>query len=431
MDEKLPVYNLKAVTKETGLTPATLRAWERRYELFKPQRSPGGHRLYSEEEINLLKWLVERQKEGLSISRAVDMWRTRGTQFTVSKLVQPVPQMVPTLGATMLDQLRRNWCEACLAFKESDAELAMAKALAIATPEAVCTHVLQKGLAELGRGWYAGTVSVQQEHFASALAARRLNILFAVAPAPSRPGRLLAACPPGEDHDLALLMLAFILRLRGWDVIYLGADVPLDRLDSTLQATSPDLVLSAAQTLPGAASLLELAEFVNSRSIPLAYGGGIFNEIGGLSERIPGHFLGQNVDAAPQVIERLLTLRPSASVSRPLPPVYKVALDGFKEYQAFIVTRVRQILHSSQVAPRHLELANMNFCRAVTAALALGDIHLLGHSSGWLNGLLENYGLPQASAVQYYQAFQQAVIEQPGFQAGPLLTWLARFETIS
>jgi len=78
-----------------------------------------------------------------------------------------------------------------------------------------------------------------------------------------------------------------------------------------------------------------------------------------------------------------------------------------------------------------LELANMNFCRAVTAALALGDIHLLGHSSGWLNGLLENYGMPPASAVQYYQAFQQAVIEQPDFQAGPLLTWLAGFETMS
>ena len=72
----------------------------------------------------------------------------------------------------MLDQLRQIWREACLAFNEPEAELAMAKALAIATPEVVCTQVLQKGLAELGEGWYAGTVSVQQEHFASALAMR-------------------------------------------------------------------------------------------------------------------------------------------------------------------------------------------------------------------------------------------------------------------
>ena len=226
-------------------------------------------------------------------------------------------------------------------------------------------------------------------------------------------------------------MLAFILRWRGWDVIYLGADVPLDRLDSTLRAIAPHLVLSAAQTLPGAASLLELAEFVNSRSIPLAYGGGIFNEIGELSERIPGHFLGQNVDVAPQVIEHLLTYRPSAPVSMPLPPDYTAALAGFKEYEALIITRVRQIMQSSQVAPRHLESANTNFCRAVIAALTLGDIQFLDHSIGWLNGLLENYGMPAAFALQYYQAFQQAVHEQPGFQAGPLLEWLARFEVMS
>ena len=170
---------------------------------------------------------------------------------------------------------------------------------------------------------------------------------------------------------------------------------------------------------------------MNSRSIPLAYGGGIFNEIVGLSERIPGHFLGQNVDAAPQVLEQLLINRPSAPVSGPLPPAYKIALDGFKENQALIVTRVRQIMLPSRVAPRQLESANMNFCRAVTAALALGDIHLLDHSFGWLNGLLENYGMPAESANQYYQAFLQAVHEQPGFDAGPLLTWLSRFKTKS
>ena len=146
--------------------------------------------------------------------------------------------------------------------------------------------------------------------------ARHLNALFAIAPLPTRPGRLLAACPPGEDHDLALLMLAFILRWQGWEVIFLGADVPLDRLDSTLRVISPSLVISAAQTLPGAASLLEQAKFVNNRSIPLAFGGGIFNQVDGLSERIPGHFLGQNVDSAPQVIEHLVTYQPSPPVSR-------------------------------------------------------------------------------------------------------------------
>ena len=47
---------------EVGLSAATLRAWERRYGLLKPQRSAGGHRLYSRQDIEMLKWLVEKTK---------------------------------------------------------------------------------------------------------------------------------------------------------------------------------------------------------------------------------------------------------------------------------------------------------------------------------------------------------------------------------
>ncbi len=431
MNQRAPVYNLKVVVKETGLTPATLHAWERRYGLFKPQRSPGGHRLYSEDEINLLKWLVARQKEGLSISRAVDLWRSQASQSPAQFQIPSTAQTVPALGEGMLDRLRQSWREACLEFNEPEAELAMSKALAIALPEVVCIQVLQKGLAELGEGWYAGLVSVQQEHFASALVARRLNALFAIAPVATRPDRLLAACPQGEDHDLALLMLAFIMRWRGWEVIYLGADVPLDRLDATLQATTPHLLLSVAQTLPGAASLYELGEFTNARSIPLAYGGGIFNQIPDLIEHIPGHFLGWQIDAAPRVVEHLLTFRPTPPASRVLPPVYAAALASFREDEALIVTRVHQILQSSPIAPHHLEVANKNFSRSVVAALTLGKINYLDYSVEWLNGLLENYGLPQSFAVQYYKAFHQAVQEQLGLQAGPVQEWLSRYEEMS
>lgn len=431
MNDNMPVYNLKVVVKETGLTPAALRAWERRYGLFKPQRSPAGHRLYSEDEINLLKWLVKKQKEGLSISRAVDLWRSQAARSQESAPSPSVSQVKPVVGENMLNQLSQNWYAACQAFNEPEAELAVAKALAMATPEAVCTQVLQKGLAELGRGWYAGTVSVQQEHFASALVARRLNALFAIAPVPTHAGRLLVACPPGEYHDLALLMLSFILRWQGWEVIYLGADIPLDQLDATLQATTPDLVISAAQTLPGAASLVELANFINSRSLPLAFGGGIFNQIDNLSERIPGHFLGRDINMAPQKIEHLLNCRPSPPVLSPLPPAYAAALAGFREQGALILSRVRQIMQSSQVSSRDVERANESFSQAVTAALILGKVQLLDYSVAWLNGFLENIDVPPAFALQYYQAFRRAVQEQSDSQDGPLLEWLTKSETIS
>src|SRR5512136_1749725 len=76
LSNDLPTFNLKAVVRETGLKPDTIRAWERRYGVPKPRRTSGGHRLYSQRDIDLLKWMNARQHEGMSISRIVDLWKS-------------------------------------------------------------------------------------------------------------------------------------------------------------------------------------------------------------------------------------------------------------------------------------------------------------------------------------------------------------------
>ena len=70
-----PTYNLKVIVSETGIKPDTLRAWERRYGLPAPERTKGKHRLYSQYDLEIIKWLIARQDEGMSISRAVKLWR--------------------------------------------------------------------------------------------------------------------------------------------------------------------------------------------------------------------------------------------------------------------------------------------------------------------------------------------------------------------
>ena len=236
MANTIPVYNLKAVILETGLNPATLRAWERRYGFIRPQRSPGGHRLYSEQDIALLKWLLARQAEGLSISRAIQMWHN--LEESCSHASQP-PGPAAGAESSTLNEVRQQWIAACLAFDEPEAERTLSEAFAMTAPEVICTEVLQKGLAEIGARWAAGAVSVQQEHFASALALRRLNTLCSAAATATRPERLLAACPPGEAHDFILLLVTFLLRRRGWEVVYLGANVPLSHLNLTFAPFRP------------------------------------------------------------------------------------------------------------------------------------------------------------------------------------------------
>src|SRR3954466_13791153 len=65
-----PVFNTKAVAHETNVPADTFRAWERRYGMPRPQRTPGGHRLYSERDIGIIRWLRDRTDEGVNISHA-------------------------------------------------------------------------------------------------------------------------------------------------------------------------------------------------------------------------------------------------------------------------------------------------------------------------------------------------------------------------
>jgi DNA-binding transcriptional MerR regulator len=423
-----PLYNIKMVSKETGLTPATLRAWERRYGIPHPVRSSGGQRLYSEEEISLLKWLVARKKEGMSISRAISLWKTREIHPSVETNVSDMSsEPVRSSGENeqILENLHKVWSRACLTFNEEEANFAINKALEISTPELVCTQVIQKGLAAIGKGWYTGKVSVQQEHFASALATRHLNKLMESTPIPHDSDRILLICPPEEAHELVLLMLSFLLRRRGWNTTFLGANTPLEKLDSVIHSTMPKLVLSAAQTLPAAASLLKLAGTVNKQSVPFAFGGGIFNDIKGLSQRIPGFFIGRNLESAPRVIELLLMQHPYSSETQPLPSNYLNSLEGFKRHKGNIMNRINQILSFHSFPSFQLELANTHFIPGVIAALSLGDIHFLDYLKKWLDGLLKNYGLPSSLISQYYLAFQQAVQEQMDNKENPILEWLS------
>ena len=101
--------------------------------------------------------------------------------------------------------------------------------------EAVCVEVLQKGLSEIGRLWYENRASVQQEHFASGLAMRRLDALLSATPAPTRNATILVGCAPDEWHVFTPLLLSLLLRRRGSNVIFLGANVPTTRFADTIK----------------------------------------------------------------------------------------------------------------------------------------------------------------------------------------------------
>ena len=430
MKSDIPTYNLKAVMRETGLSAGTLRAWERRYGLLQPLRTTGGHRLYTEQDIKLLKWLVARQDEGLSISHAITMWNNleKAEQDQIQRPADARPMPAAEVSPATLNGLRRAWIEACLVFDEQAAEQMLAEAFAIASAEDVCIEILQKGLAEIGYGWYSGSISVQQEHFASALALRRLNALLTAASPPTRPGRILAALPPDEMHAFSLLMLSLLLRRRGFDVVYLGTNVPFSRLNETLALIKPRLILSAAQTLISAASLQALAAFASAQGLPLAFGGGIFVQIAGLAGRIPGHYLGSDLRTVTQQIERLLANPAPPPKVKPMPAETAALREKFAAAMTQIDATAARAMQSEGVELHLVETVQTQFSRQILAALTLGNIDYLDVFAGWLESFSQNHDLPPGLTARYYAAYRQGVQEHLGSDAGPILDWFAKME---
>jgi DNA-binding transcriptional MerR regulator len=418
MDKDLvPTYNLKAVLKETGLKADTLRAWERRYGLPVPERSSGGHRLFSQRDIETLKWLIARQEEGLSISRAVDLWRSLEAEDQDPLHVMPISAPLgqgpfPTGGA--VDDLRQAWIKACKSFDENKAERLLTQAFAQFPPETVCLEILVKGLSEIGQGWYQGEISVQQEHLASSLAIRRVEALLAAAPPPTYPGNILVLCPPEDEHTFSPLVLTYLLRRRGRMATFLGANVPLQRFEETLQALKPQLVIITAQDLQKAAALLTFSDLLASRDIPLAYGGLVFTLIPELRERIPGYFLGETLTEAPDSVEQLLIKRPTPKQAPTPSEAYLRALATLTERHAALIARLATNLEQEGIHPRYLTDANLHLTEDVIAALQLGDLHFLAQNMEWVKGLIKNYGIPTDSLDRYMSSYQQALKDVMG-----------------
>jgi hypothetical protein len=250
--------------------------------------------------------------------------------------------------------------------------------------------------------------------------------LIAAAAPPTRPQRILVACPPHEAHDFILLMISYLLRRRGWDVVYLGADLPLKDMDAALETTKPDLVLSAAQTLISAASLHTMAEYLTQQGVSMAYGGGVFNLVPKMVQCITGYYLGVDMLSVPSIIELLVIAPPSMPAAQPVPPAYTRILGRFLQNQTFIAGYVSSALQAAPIEPVYLEIANENLTQQIYSALILGNINLLDPSIEWLNGLLKNHGMRAGVTEQFYTIYRQAIERYLAEDGVVIRDWLSR-----
>lgn len=224
----IPSLNIAALTQRTGVPADTIRKWEQRYGVLNPERTAGGQRRYSELDVARVEWLKERIHQGYRIGEAAALLGA-GDQV-----------------ARTADELQKGIVEATNASDVEALGRLVDQALALSTFDESFLHVLTPALVEVGERWVSGSVTVAQEHLASATVRAALQKLLSDQRADVR-GTAVLACAPGEHHEIGLLMLAVMLRSDGWQVAYLGADTPCaDALALADEVDASALCFSAA-----------------------------------------------------------------------------------------------------------------------------------------------------------------------------------------
>jgi methanogenic corrinoid protein MtbC1 len=324
--------------------------------------------------------------------------------------------------------MREAWLTACLNFDEYTAQHILAQAFALFPLETVCFEILQKSLHQIGRGWYEGVVTVQQEHFASGLALRQLEVLLASLASFKGGRQLLIACPPKEQHTFSPLVLALILRRRNWNVVYLGANVPVDQLQAALSGVKPELVILTAQTLYTAGTMREMAELLRQEQVPLGFGGAVFSYLKEIRTRIPGYFLGTALEDAPELIEEIVQTRPPLPKIQEVSQVYRATLAHFRQRRPAIEAQTQRLADLEQVTPLDLSHANEDLGNNLEAALVLGSMELLDANMAWVQGLLINYHyrMPAEAMEHYIKTYAEAVKTHLDERGLPVRAWFEK-----
>jgi DNA-binding transcriptional MerR regulator/methylmalonyl-CoA mutase cobalamin-binding subunit len=215
-------YPIRVVAERTGLTPAAIRAWERRYAIVAPSRSEGAQRLYTDADVERLRLVTQLSAEGYSLAelarRSTTMLARLSKDSTPSaRIAEPSNQRRAVIDR-LIDGARKLNPSALRAdLTQSVLELG---------PVPAMDEIISPFLVRLGEAWACGDVSVAQEHIASTVVRDVLSWLLQSAVPSAEAPALVATTIAGEGHEFGAMMAAVVAAVAGWRVLYLGANTP-------------------------------------------------------------------------------------------------------------------------------------------------------------------------------------------------------------
>lgn len=241
------LHPIAVAASRSGLTPDVLRVWERRYRAFQPARTAGGQRMYSDDDLRRIWLLAAATRAGRNIG-------------SVARLpTEELARMVEHDEAAALRLPAAPEAEGLDLSRELDAVRALdAAALGTVLRHALARngvpHFIERHVPALmravGDAWTDGTMTIAHEHLASAVVLPLVLETVRLAPARDDAPRLIAATPAGEPHSVGAALAGAAAAVEGWNVIYLGAEVPAADIAAAAAASGALVVAISIVHMP-------------------------------------------------------------------------------------------------------------------------------------------------------------------------------------
>ena len=235
-------YLISTVSKRSGVKSDLVRAWERRYQAVTPTRTAGGHRVYTDQDIARLKLLNQATNSGHSISQIAQL-----SLDELKNLLKDEPELVTERSnksvpvATDRLYLAEDYIDKCyaavLAFDARALEAHFENAIVELGTNYFIEYLLTPLLTMIGERWKIGELRPVHEHMASSIIRSLTYILRNNTPCPENAPSMIVSTPIGQLHELGALLAAIIAELKGWQVTYLGANLPAEEIAAAVKFT--------------------------------------------------------------------------------------------------------------------------------------------------------------------------------------------------
>ena len=262
-------YSVAQVEAITGIKAHTLRIWERRYSFLKPKRTDTNIRYYTDNELKLLVSIALLIRNGHKVSK-IDTLSHEEIESEVGKLLKSNTSNDSdeitglTLSMINLDETR---------FSNIFQRLLIRKGLLN-----TITDVIYPFLSNAGFLWGSNQISPIHEHFVSNLIRQKIISATDMLPVNGENSRAIVMfLPSGEQHEIGLLLANFIARNFGWNVYYLGQDVPVEHLTVFNNYPKVELLLTMVITPLSESIIKSLNNLFTQLDIPILISGNVDN----------------------------------------------------------------------------------------------------------------------------------------------------------